>query len=172
MRRPLVTLGMLAAATLAAIPATATAAPASTTFIVTGAETWFTSTSASFSGTGTGDQGDRAFWRTSITRTAFNSAGQSTITGGTFSMTTLSPSWTTDQVRGTVDGGFVQKTSGFTGCTNETFAVTVSLMDVATSSTAGGTGSFVGQLTHHRRTIFGACRTYFATIAGVVSLSY
>ena len=69
-------------------------------------------------------------------------------------------------------GRIVQKTSGFTGCTNETFAVTLSLIDVATNSTAGGTGSFVGQLTHHRTIIFGACRTYFATISGVVTLSY
>jgi hypothetical protein len=168
----MVTLGTVAAATLAAFPGTAAAAPVSTTFVVAGAETWFTSTSASFSGTGTGDQGDRALWRTSITRTQFNSVGQSTITGGAFSMATISPSWTTDQVAGTVDGGFVQKTSGFTGCTNETFSVLVSLRDVATKSTAGGSGSFVGQLTHHRRSIFGACRTYFATINGVVSLSY
>jgi hypothetical protein len=172
MRRLRVTLGILAITALAAVPATASAAPASTTFVVQGAETGFTSTSASFAGTGIGDQGDRATWRTSITRTPFNPAGQSTITGGTFSMTTLSPSWTPDRVRGTVAGGFVEKTSGFSGCTNETFAVTLSLIDVATSSTTGGTGSFVGQLTHHRTVIFGACRPYFATIRGVVTLAY
>lgn len=45
-------------------------------------------------------------------------------------MKTLSPSWTTDWVTGAVAGGFVQKSSGFTGCTNEKFAVTVSLIDV------------------------------------------
>jgi hypothetical protein len=153
------------------VAATAAAAPTSTTFLVKGAETAFTSTSASFSGTGTGTAGDRAAWRTSITRTPFSS-GHSTVTGGTFAMATISPNWTTDRVTGTVAGGFVQKTSGFTGCTNETFAVNISLVDVATSSTTGGTGNFAGQLTHHRASIFGACITYFATITGMVSFTY
>jgi hypothetical protein len=87
-------------------------------------------------------------------------------------MRTISPSWTTDRATGVVAGGSVQKTSGFTGCTNEKFAVAVSLTDVATKTTAGGTGTFGGQLTHHRTSIFGACVTYGATVTGIVTLSY
>jgi hypothetical protein len=141
-------------------------------FAVRGVETAFTSTSASFSGTGTGNAGDRAAWSVSIVRTRFDSSGRSTITGGTFMMRTVSPSWTTDSVAGTVAGGAVQKTSGFTGCTNEKFAVTVSLTNVTTKTTVGGTGTFIGELTHHRTSIFGFCAIYGATVAGVVTLSY
>lgn len=162
----------LATAALAAFPGAAAAAPASDTFAVKGVETAFTSTSATFSGTGRGNGGDTAAWAVSVTRTRFDSAGRSTITGGTFSMKTLSPSWTTDWVTGTVAGGFVQKTSGFTGCTNEKFAITVSLMDVATKTTAGGMGTFTGELTHHRASIFGVCFIYGATISGAVALNY
>lgn len=162
---------MLATAAAVAFPAAAVAAPASTNFAVSGVETAFTSTSATFSGTGSGNAGDRAAWTVSITRTPFAS-GLSTITGGKFSMRTVSPSWTTDWVAGTVAGGFVQKTAGFSGCTNEKFSISVSLTDVTTRTTAGGTGSFIGQLTHHRTSIFGACVTYGATVTGVVTLSY
>jgi hypothetical protein len=166
-----VAVATLTTATAAAFPAAAVAAPASNTFGVTGVEIAFTSTSATFSGTGTGNAGDRAAWRVSITRTRF-AAGASTITGGSFTMKTASPSWTTDWVAGAVAGGFVQKTAGFTSCTNEKFALTVSLTDVATKTTAGGTGTFIGELTHHRTSIFGTCVIYGATVTGVVTLSY
>jgi hypothetical protein len=166
-----VAVAILTTATTAAFPAVAVAAPASDTFGVTGVETAFTSTSATFSGTGTGDAGDRAAWMVRITRTRF-AAGASTITGGSFTMKTASPSWTTDWVAGAVAGGFVQKTAGFTSCTKEKFALTVSLTDVATKTTAGGTGTFIGELTHHRTSIFGTCVIYGATVTGVVTLSY
>ncbi len=92
---------MLAGAALAVVPAGAVAAPASNTFAVRGVETAFTSTSATFLGTGTGIQGDRAAWTTTLTRTRFDSVGQSTITGGTLGMKTINPSWATDWVTGT-----------------------------------------------------------------------
>lgn len=163
---------LVVTAALAAVPTAAVAAPSSTTFTVSGVETAFSSTSATFTGRGSGNGGDRAAWAVSITRTRFDAAGRSTITGGTFTMRTISPTWTTDWVTGTVAGGFVQKIAGFTGCTNERFSVSVSLADVATKTSTGGTGSFAGELTHHRTSIFGACVTYGATITGVVTLSY
>lgn len=167
-----VAVATLASATAAVLPAAAVAAPASTTFAIRGFETAFTSTSATFVGTGTGNVGDRAAWTVSITRTRFDPSVRSTITGGTFTMRTLSTAWTTDSVSGTVAGGFVQKTAGFTGCTNEKFAVSVSLTNVATKTTDGGTGAFIGELTHHRTSIFGTCVIYGATINGVVTFSY
>ena len=163
---------MVVTAALAAVPTPAVAAPSSTAFTVSGVETAFTSTSATFSGRGSGNAGDRAAWAVSITRTRFDATGRSTITGGTFTMRTISPTWTTDWVSGTVAGGFVQKIAGFTGCTNERFSVNVSLVNVATKTSTDGTGAFAGELTHHRTSIFGACVTYGATIAGAVTLSY
>jgi hypothetical protein len=137
-----------------------------------GLETAFSSTSAAFSGAAVGDSGDKGAWTTSITRTQFDASGQSTITGGTFSMSTIGRGWTADRVTGAVAGGSVQKTSGFAGCTNERFLVLVSLTKVATRSSSDGTGGFIGQLTHYRTFFFGACRTYFASIAGQVVFDY
>lgn len=164
--------GTLAVAGFAVFPAAAAAAPASTVFELVGVETAFTSTSATFTGKGAGDAGDKAVWTTSITRTPFTPTGQSTITGGTLSMKTLSPTWTTDFVIGAVAGGNVQKISGFVGCTNETFAVNVALVGITTSTTIGGTGTFAGLLTHYRAVIFGTCRTYFASIGGQATFDY
>jgi hypothetical protein len=163
--------GALAAAGLA-FPAVAAAAPASTSFDVIGAETAFSSTSAAFVGKAWGDAGDRGAWTTGITRTPFTPTGQSTVTGGSFAMKTVSPAWVTDFVTGTVTGGSVQRLPGSPGCANETFGVTVQLAGVATSTTTGGTGQFVGILTHYRALIFGVCRTYFASIAGQVAFDY
>jgi hypothetical protein len=164
--------GALAAAGLGVLPAAAAAAPASASFDVLGVETAFSATSATFAGKAKGDAGDRGAWTTSITRTPFTATGQSTITGGTFAMRTVSPTWTTDFVTGTVTGGSVQRLPGPPGCTNETFGLTVQLADVATSTTTGGTGQFVGLLTHYRAMIFGACRTYFASVAGQAVFAY
>ena len=164
--------GALTAAGLAVFPAATAAAPASTSFDVVGVETAFTSTSATFAGKARGNAGDRGAWTTSITRTPFTSTGQSTITGGSFAMKTVSPTWTTDFVTGTASGGFVQRLQGAPGCTNETFGVTVQLTGVATRTSTGGTGQFVGVLTHYRAFIFGVCRTYFASIAGRVAFDY
>jgi hypothetical protein len=164
--------GAVVAAGLASFPAAAAAAPTSTAFAVIGAETAFSSTSATFVGKATGNLGDRGAWTTSITRTPFTSTGQSTITGGSFAMTTLGPAWAIDFVTGAVTGGSVQKLPGSTGCTNETFGVTVEIAGVATSTTTGGTGQFSGVLTHYRALIFGTCRTYFASIAGQVIFDY
>ena len=56
---------LLAIAALA-LPAGASAAPASTTFFISGNEYAFTSTVGSFAGTGHGNAGDRAVWNTSV----------------------------------------------------------------------------------------------------------
>jgi hypothetical protein len=35
-----------------------------------------------------------------------------------------------------------------------------------------GSGTFQGWLVHHRRSIFGRCVTYFATVTGTVTLTF
>jgi len=59
-------------------------------------------------------------------------------------------------LRGSVTGGTVSVTDRGSHCTDETYEVTVSLSN----------GSFDGTLTHHRRSIFGRCQLYAATIDG------
>jgi hypothetical protein len=171
-RARLLAAGALTAAGLAVFPSATAAAPASASFDVVGVETAFTSTSATFTGKAKGNTGDRGVWTTAITRTPFTPTGQSTVTGGTFAMRTVSPTWTTDFLTGAVSGGAVQRLPGAPGCANETFAVSVQLIGVATRTTAGGVGQFVGVLTHYRTVILGACRTYFASIAGQVVFNY
>ena len=58
MRVKLGLVSALVTAALAAVPTAAVAAPSSTTFTLSGVETAFSSTSATFSGRGNGNAGD------------------------------------------------------------------------------------------------------------------
>lgn len=56
------------------------------------------------------------------------------------------------------------------GCTNQRYTLADGLQILAGGNP--GTGQFGGVLTHHRAVIFGRCRTYAATVAGSVSLTF
>jgi hypothetical protein len=156
-----------------AIPTAASAAPASTSFTITGFEYAFTQTVGFFAGSGTGNAGDRAAWNTSVEHDPLGS-DPTFVNGGSFQMATQSPTARLDFVTGTFvnhEGTITTKDPG-DGCTNQRFLVTGTLADVATSTTAGGTGAFSVTLTHFRTSLFGRCVTYFASVAGKVSFEY
>ena len=90
---------LLAIAALA-LPAGASAAPASTTFFISGNEYAFTSTVGSFAGTGHGNAGDHAFWNTSVQHDPLGSV-PTYVNGGSFQMATWSPTGHADSVTGT-----------------------------------------------------------------------
>jgi hypothetical protein len=159
------------AAALAALPAQAEAAPNSTTFQVQGVEVAFTSTRGTFVGRGPGNAGDRSAWRAVVDHTPLGSL-PAAITGGQFTMTTLSPTFTPDFVVGTFTGGTISVVNPGLGCTNQTFDVSGDLGGVTTSTTSGGTGSFDVLLTHYRVRLFGNCVTYAATVTGTASFTY
>ena len=160
---------LLAIASLA-LPAGASAAPASTTFLNTGNENAITSTVGSFAGTGQGNAGDRALWNTSVQHDPLGS-GPANINGGSFQMVTWSPTGHADSVTGTFVSGTITPVPT-QGCTNQQFLVAGALQDVATTTTSDGSGNFSATLTHYRIPLFGRCVIYNARVVGMVSFTY
>ena len=172
MRRSLV-LFVVALAAALAIPATAAAAPASTTFAVSGYEYAFTSTVGCFAGSADGNAGDRAAWNTCVEHDPLGSQ-PTYINGGRFAMATRSPAGNYDYVTGTFvyHGGTIETIDRGANCTNQRYLVTGALENVITSTTSGGSGTFAARLTHFRARIFGRCIAYRATVVGTASFAY
>ena len=118
---------------------------------LTGAEVLpVSSTLGTFVGVATG--GLPATWRVQIAHQPLATGPTVAITGGTFSLFTAGG----HKVGGPVSGGSVTVTNRGTHCTDQTYHV----------AAAFSSGSFDGTLTHHRRSIFGRCILYSATIQG------
>ena len=164
---------LVLAVTALALPAGAAAAPASTTFAISGNEYAFTSTVGSFAGIGSGNAGDRALWNTSVQHDPLGSV-PTYVNGGSFQMATVSPTGHTDSVTGTFayHGGTITTISTGPKCTNQRFHVTGTLIDVSTSTSSGGSGTFSVVLTHYRISLFGHCLIYNARVVGTVSFTY
>jgi hypothetical protein len=158
------------AAAAACLPAPAPAAQTSSDTI-SGYEYYASSTDGKFAGTAVG-----AFpggWNADVRHTALcmTCTPTATITGGSFSLTTLLnrlPSLIT----GSFTGGTVQVINKGPNCTNQTFAVDGILGSVGTWYSGNGSGSFDVTLTHYRRAIFGSCVTYGASVAGSLTLAF
>jgi hypothetical protein len=163
--------GALTVGALAALPAAAVAAPTSTTFEVKGLEIAFTSTRATFVGYGSGNAAEGSAWEAVVDHSPLSSQ-PTAITGGTFTMGTLSLAPAADFVTGTFTGGTITETSPGTGCTKQTFRVSGTLGDVSTSTTSGGTGRFEVVLRHHRASFLGRCVTFAATVSGSAGFAY
>ena len=172
MRRSLF-LFVVALVTTLAIPATAAAAPVSTTFAVSGYEFAFTPTVGCFAGTAVGNAGDRAAWTTCVEHDPLGS-NPTYVTGGRFAMTTRSPAGSYDYVTGTFvhHGGTIETIDPGANGTNQRYLVTGALENVSTSTTSGGSGAFSATLTHYRTRIFGTCIAYRATVVGAASFAY
>jgi len=166
---------LLALAALAAIvlPAAGSAAPASTSFAIVGYEYAFTSTVGSFAGRGAGDAGDTAAWNATVAHDPLGSS-PTYVNGGRFQMATVSPTGHVDSVAGTFayQGGMITTLDPGADCTNQSFMVTGTLEDVATTTSAGGSGQFAATLTHYRTRLFGHCVIYKARVAGTVDFTY
>jgi hypothetical protein len=168
----LLVLAGVAAATLAS-PASAPAAPGSTTFAVTGFEYAFTQTVGVFAGRGQGNAGDRAAWNTNVEHDPLGSQ-PTYVNGGSFAMATTGPDDRLDFVQGSYvhHGGTITTLDPGANCTNQRFRVAGAIEHVVTSDTSGGTGAFSAVLTHHRVRIFGRCIIYSATVAGSATFTY
>ncbi len=91
-------------------------------------------------------------WRITIRHDELRTGPTVAITGGSFSMRTAFGR----SVTAPVVGGSVTVVRPGGGCTNQVYAVDVELAP----------GSFVGTLTHRRRSVLGHCVIYAATIGG------
>jgi hypothetical protein len=168
-----ISLVIAAAIAALALPVSASAAPASTTFSIVGYEYAFTSTVGNFAGTAVGNAGDTALWNTSVQHDQLGST-PTYVNGGVFQMVTRSPSGSVDTVDGqfAYHGGTITNINPGANCTNQQYLVTGTLENVSTTDTSGGTGSFQAVLTHYRYSLFGRCIIYKARVAGSVSFVY
>ena len=164
---------VLAAVATLAVPGSAAAAPASTSFAVTGFEYAFTQTVGYFAGSAVGNAADRGLWNARVEHDPLGST-PTYVTGGSFQMATRSPSGQFDFVTGEfVDqGGTIETKDPGLNCTNQRYLVTGALENVATSTTSGGSGTFAVMLTHHRALLFGRCIIYSASVFGSVMFDY
>ena len=108
------------------------------------------STLGTFVGVATGPL--PATWRVQIAHQPLATGPMVFITGGTFSLLTL----TGRRISGPVTDGSVTVINRGSRCTDQTYRVVVTFSG----------GSFDGTLTHHRRSILGRCILYSATIRG------
>jgi len=93
-----------------------------------------------------------AAWRVQIVHEPLASGPTVLITGGKFVLVARSGRL----LSGAVTAGSVAVRDRGSHCTDQTYSVT----------TTFSTGSFEGTLTHHRRSIFGRCLVYAATLSG------
>jgi hypothetical protein len=149
------------------------AAPASTTFTVTGYEYAFTSTLGCFAGTASGNAGDSGKWSACVQHDPLGSS-PTYVDGGRLVMSTTSPTGALDAVTGNFiyHGGTITTINSGASCTNQQYLVTGALQDIATTTTSGGSGTFSVMLTHYRTSLFGACIIYKAKVSGTASFSY
>ena len=101
-------------------------------------------------------QGPVGAWRISIRHEALSTGPTVAVTGGSL----LIALRTGTALRSTVTGGFVAVTNRGSHCTTQVYAVHVQL----------ASGTFDGTLQHHRRSLFGRCVIYAATISGHAAL--
>jgi hypothetical protein len=97
-------------------------------------------------------QGPVGAWRISIRHQALSTGPTVAVTGGSL----LIALRTGAALRSSVTGGSVSVTNRGSHCTTQVYAVHVQL----------AAGSFDGTLMHHRRSVFGRCLIYAATING------
>jgi len=164
--KALLIIGLIAAAIAPA------AANASSTYsdALSGYEYWASSTDGKFAGTASGSL--PGSWNADVQHTALclSCSPTATITGGTFSLSTVIH-YVPALVTGRFTGGTVQVTNPGPGCTNQTFAVNGILGNVGTWWSGNGSGTFTVTLTHYRHYVFGSCVTYGASVAGTLALS-
>ena len=96
-------------------------------------------------------------WRIQIRHQPLRTGPTVAIDGGSFWMQLR----TGRRLRAAVVGGSVSVVDRGARCANQVYAVRVELTD----------GSFSGTLTHHRRSLFGHCLVFAATISGNATLS-
>jgi len=150
-----------------AFPALAAAATVSQSYAITGYEYSATSTEGRFAGTADGSSGDTAAWNAVVNHTPLTTTA--TITGGTADLATSN----LVTLHGVFSGGTVTQTSGFSGCTNQTYQIAGSLKQVRRSdSNRRGKGTFSATLTHYRASVLGSCVVYSASVEGVINLAF
>jgi len=151
------------ATSLALLPATAHAA--TTTYTVTGVEVSATNTEGVFVGAASRQGGGgTGTWYADVIHGPLPNAA---ITDGSFGMALTSAPYT---ITGEFSGGTIRQTRRGDNCTNQEYSV-IGRLDPVSAGRRITTGDFNVTLTHHRRSIFGRCIGYAATVVGWVAFA-
>ena len=154
-----VLVGAVVAMAFVLLPGAAGAA-VSATYKVSGFEYSATSTEGKFAGYAVGSSGDAALWNADVEHQALSAScllsGCSVLPGGSIAIATSGG----DTVGGSFTGGSITLVRQDAGCAKQIFHV---VGEVATSF-GDGTATFDVALTHYRKSFFGQCVTYSATI--------
>ena len=156
---------------VAAVPAGASAA---TTYndSVSGFEYWATSTQGRFTGSASGSL--PGYWNAVVNHTplSLTATPTATITGGRVELATSVAGIPTVVTGNFLPGGTVQVLAPGYGCKNQTFDVNGDLTSVGAWYSGTGNGSFSAILTHYRKSFFGSCVTYSASVSGSLTVTF
>ncbi len=171
MKRPVLSIALALGATLV-MTVTAAASGTYTEWIHGSELPNATPTEGQFVGEATGSFAGA--WYIDVTHQVLqNNQTPVAITGGRFRLTTVINGWP-DEILGSFTPwhGSVRQLDGFSGCTNQHYAVQGQLSGVGVDG-GTGTGMFSATLTHYRTNIwFVGCVVYSASISGTVSLTF
>lgn len=134
---------------------------------VTGAEYYASSTEGRFGGAATGAL--PGTWYIDVFHTALSP--NATITGGTFSLSTVMSGQPTTITGDFASGTVIQNRTS--GCGNQTYQISGNLVKIGPqNSSHSGNGTFNGTLTHYRYSFYGSCVIYSASVTGQVTLNF
>jgi hypothetical protein len=156
---------------VAGVPAVASAATTHNDSL-SGFEYWATSTEGKFTGSASGSL--PGYWNAVVDHTplSLTATPTATITGGSVELATSMADMPALVTGNFLPGGTVQVRDPGYGCKNQTFDVNGDLTNVGTWYSGTGSGSFSAVLTHYRKSVFGSCITYAASVSGSLSVTF
>jgi hypothetical protein len=162
--------GIAAAAAALACAASAAGSAHTARYGLAGVETRGTTTVGTFVGGAVGADPSALSWKAVVIHTPLvhSASGQAAVTGGTVSMRLMSNGGYR-RVVGPLSAGtiaFVPERSSTAACGRQVFAV-----DAAFTVSGQVAGELHVSLTHHRRSLFGRCTIYAATVRGTLDLA-
>jgi hypothetical protein len=104
-------------------------------------------------------------WQAGITHTPLRPGA--TITGGSFSLTTLRGGHRVTLRGRLAPGGSIRLVSAGSGCANQRYRVTAALTGLGSRTWHG---RVLASLVHYRHRLLGICLTYAATVRGTLTL--
>jgi hypothetical protein len=171
LRLPLAALAVLAVGLPPASPAVVASPSPLHHYLLAGVEARATSTVGTFVGGAADPQLDGMLWKAVVRHAPLSRTGTpSPITGGSVTLHVASATGFSTQSRSFTAGtiAYAADLSSRSACGRQAFRVNATL---APTSEADGSGSLDVYLTHHRRSLFGQCITYAATVRGSLDLT-
>jgi hypothetical protein len=168
-------LAALAVGISSVTPAVASGESSSHLYMLAGAETRATSVVGTFVGGAVGSQPGGMLWKAVVQHTRLSRTAESSalITGGGVTLKVWSETRLFETTRSFTGGtiAYASERSSSSACGQQVFRVNATLAGTKGGEPAGGGGLLQVYLTHHRKSIFGRCITYAASVRGSLSLS-